>query len=127
MAGAPNTFYALQTLSEEMRKVKIKRGKSLTRMEVGSVFIPLGTTNGTSNAVNFGVGLMAFRDKDLNLAPNRMLPMMNHHDLDAPALWNLSEKEFLYFDGFREIRASRADAVSVDDGEWAGGAAGVGR
>ena len=36
-------------------------------MDLGSVFVPLGSTNGTTNAVMFGVVLMAFRDADLNV------------------------------------------------------------
>ncbi|QDV11053.1 Cytochrome c [Rosistilla oblonga] len=101
--GAPNNAFGLQTLSEEMRKVKFRSGKRLTRMELGSAVLPLGTTHGTSNAVIFGVALMNYRDKDLNLVMDRQPPPMLHHDLDAPPWWNLHKKEFIYIDGFARL------------------------
>ena len=45
-AGAPNNRFALQTLTEEIRRTKFKMGQPLSRMDVGSLVIPLGTTNG---------------------------------------------------------------------------------
>ena len=42
--------------------------------------MPLGTTRGTSNAVMFGVALMARRDADLNVLPPGFPPAMVHHD-----------------------------------------------
>ncbi|MEM7010626.1 MAG: c-type cytochrome, partial [Verrucomicrobiota bacterium] len=98
--GAPNNAYALQTLSEDMLKVKFQRGRMPTRMEGGSILMPLGTSNGVTNAVTFGIGLMHYRDKDLNLIQNSAPIQFKHHDLDAPAWWNVKKKEFLYFDGF---------------------------
>ena len=100
-AGAPNNRFALQTLTEEIRKTKFKLGKPLSRMDVGSLVIPLGTTNGTTNAVVFGMGLMRQRDEDLNIiasAPKKFV----HHDMDAPAWWNFHKKPNLYIDGFAQ-------------------------
>ena len=100
-AGAPNNRFALQTLTEEIRKTKFKLGKPLSRMDVGSLVIPLGTTNGTTNAVVFGMGLMSQRDEDLNIiasAPKKFV----HHDMDAPAWWNFHKKPNLYIDGFAQ-------------------------
>jgi hypothetical protein len=71
-------------------------------MDVGSVFLPLGTTTGTSNAVMFGVALMNFRDADLNFHPERPPAPMTNHDMDAPAWWNVHRKTHLYIDGFAE-------------------------
>ncbi len=98
--GLPNSLYALQTLTDETRSLKLDRGTKLTRMDVGSLVVPLGTTNGTTNAVMFGVALMAFRDADLNLLPTPPVPKMTHHDMDAPAWWHFKRKEQLYIDGF---------------------------
>lgn len=98
--GAPNSRYALQTLTEETRLVKVALRKPLSRMDLGSVFIPLGATHGTTNAVMFGVALMALRDPDLNLRRDRTLPSMTHHDMDAPPWWHLKRKSKLYIDGF---------------------------
>lgn len=100
--GLPNSHYALATLTEETREVKIEKGLPLARMDLGSFFVPLGATNGTTNAVNFGVALMAFRDANLDLRKEVWPPKMLHHDLDAPAWWHFSKKQQLYIDGFAE-------------------------
>ncbi len=97
--GAPNSLLALQTLVDEVRQTKIRQGKSLTRMDLGSGLIPLGTSNGTTNAIIFGVALMANRDAELNVVPG--LPeKLVHHDHDAPPWWNFKKKQRLYSDGF---------------------------
>ncbi|MFK8111526.1 MAG: hypothetical protein AB8B91_04975 [Rubripirellula sp.] len=99
--GAPNNRFALQTMTEEIRATKFRLGKPLSRMDVGAMVIPLGTTNGTTNAVVFGVGLMSQRDEQLNLinAP----PMKHvHHDMDAPPWWHFHKRPFIYIDGFAQ-------------------------
>lgn len=100
--GAPNTLYALESLTENVRRVKLKMGKPLAHMELGSLFMPLGTSVGTSNAVMFGVALMNFRDRDLNVHSNRAPAAMNHHDMDAPPWWHFHRKHHIYMDGFAE-------------------------
>ncbi len=100
--GAPNTTYALETLTEEVRKIKLSLGKPLGHMDVGSVFMPLGKTVGSSNAVMFGVALMNFRDKDLNVHVDRAPAEMVHHDMDAPPWWHFHRKHHMYIDGFAE-------------------------
>jgi hypothetical protein len=98
--GVSNSLFALQTLSEEMRLTKLQLKQPLTRMDVASMFMPLGGTNGTTNAVMFGVVLMAQRDADLNVLDNNTLPAMTHHDHDAPAWWQYHRKSHIYIDGF---------------------------
>ncbi|HND53710.1 MAG TPA: cytochrome c, partial [Pirellulaceae bacterium] len=98
--GLPNAHYALETLTEETRTVKVNVGKTLSRMDVGSVFMPLGTTDGTTNAVMFGVALMAYRDADLNVYVDRPVPKMVHHDMDAIPWWHFRKRDMLYIDGF---------------------------
>jgi mono/diheme cytochrome c family protein len=71
-------------------------------MDFGSVFVPLGSTNGTTNAVMFGVVLMAYRDANLVLHKDRPAPKMVHHDMDAPPWWHFQRKKMLYIDGFAE-------------------------
>jgi len=100
--GAPNSQFALQTLTEETRLIKPELQKPLSRMDLGSVFVPLGSTNGTTNAVMFGVVLMAYRDADLTLHKDRPLPKMVHHDMDAPPWWHFKRKKMIYIDGFAE-------------------------
>ena len=99
--GSPNNAYALQTMTEELRKTKLLTGRPLSRMDLGAMFIPLGTTHGTTNAVVFGMGLMERRDEQLNLIaamPKRHV----HHDMDAPPWWHFAKKSRLYIDGFAE-------------------------
>lgn len=104
--GVPNSLYALETLTEEIRATKIRLGKKLSRMDVGLLVIPLGTTNGTTNAVSFGVGLLARRDPDLRFI-HGVPPQMVHHDHDAPAWWHMHGKQRLYADDFAD-RSPRA-------------------
>jgi mono/diheme cytochrome c family protein len=100
--GAPNSHFALQTLTEETRAAKPELQKPFSRMDLGSVFVPLGSTNGTTNAVMFGVVLMAYRDANLVVHKDRPLPKMVHHDMDAPPWWHFKRKKMIYIDGFAE-------------------------
>jgi mono/diheme cytochrome c family protein len=100
--GLPNSRYALATLTEETRSVKLQMGKPLSRMDVGSVLVPLGSNIGVTNAVMFGVALRAQRDAALNVVQPKELPRMVHHDLEAPPWWHFKKKRFLYIDGFAE-------------------------
>jgi len=100
--GAPNTTYALESLTEQVRKIKLSLGKPLGHMDIGSVFMPLGKTVGSSNAVMFGVALMNFRDNDLNVHVDRIPAEMVNHDMDAPPWWHFHRKHHIYIDGFAE-------------------------
>ena len=100
--GAPNTDYALQTLTEEMRSLKLKKKRQLAPIDIGVMLMPLGSTNGTTNAVIFGVALAHFRDDDLNVVPKFTPPRMLHHDMDAPPWWHFRKKQMIYADGFAE-------------------------
>ena len=98
--GLPNSNYALETLTEEVRLVKVRQRKPFGHMDMGSLLLPLGTTNGTTNAVMFGVALMRHRDKELNIVSRPPRFDLAHHDMDAPAWWNYSKRRFLYADAF---------------------------
>jgi len=98
--GSPNSEFALEILTAEIRKTKLRLGKPLGTMDIGSLFMPLGTTRGSTNAVMFGVALLAAREKDLTLKPKSIPPAMTHHDMDAPPWWNFHAKRNLYIDGF---------------------------
>ncbi len=97
--GVPNAHFALQSLMEDVRNTKRILGKRMVRMDMASAIFPLGTTNGSTNAVMFGMALMANRDAKLNVRPG-LPPAMTHHDHDAPAWWNFKKKTRLYSDGF---------------------------
>lgn len=100
--GLPNNRINLETLYDDMRSIKRKLGKPLSGMDIGSALIPMGSTAGTSNAVIFGISLMAFRDRDLNLKSFVIPPYVVHHDMDAPPWWHYKRKKMLYIDGFTE-------------------------
>lgn len=100
--GLSNSRFALQTMSEELREVKqlLYPDRALGRMEKASQLVPLGTSRGTTNAVMFGVLLMAMRDLDLNVVPPKGVPRIVHHDMDAPAWWQFKDKDYLYIDAY---------------------------
>jgi mono/diheme cytochrome c family protein len=98
--GVPNSLYAMETLYDDVRTTKVRLGKKLTHMDLGGMFMPLGGTVGTTNAVMFGVVLLAHRDADLNLVPKLRVIPTAHHDHDAPAWWHFRRKKMLYIDGF---------------------------
>jgi mono/diheme cytochrome c family protein len=98
--GAPNTLTALMTLTEEVRMTKLMQAKPLSHLDVGSLTIPLGTTVGSTNAVMFGVALMARRDKEMNVVLHVPDPKLVHHDMDPPAWWTTRKKKRIYADGF---------------------------
>ena len=97
--GAPNSLYALETLTDEVRLTKLRLGKPLAHMDLGGAAMPLGTTIGTTNAVAFGITLLTYRDADLNVRRDRLPPKLVHHDHDAPPWWNIKKKRNLYADG----------------------------
>jgi mono/diheme cytochrome c family protein len=98
--GSPNSNFALETLVEEVRQLKLKMGRPLAHLDKGGLTMPLGTTRGTTNAVIFGVALGALRDKDLEVRRDFTVPRFVHNDADAPAFWNVRRKTLLYADGF---------------------------
>ena len=98
--GVPNSNYALETLTEEVRQVKVRQRKGFGHMDLGSLLLPLGTTNGTTNAVIFGVALMRHRDADLAIVQRPPRFDLVHHDMDAPAWWHYRRRGSLYADGF---------------------------
>ena len=98
--GLPNSHTALQTFSEDIRAVKLNLGKALSHLDLGSLQMPLSTTDGTTNAVVFGIVLGAYRNPDMTVDLNRRLPPLVHPDVDAPPFWNVRKKSSLYIDGF---------------------------
>lgn len=100
--GLPNSHFALQTLTEEVRLTKLSMQKPLSHLDLGTLNFPLGTTNGTTNSVIFGVLLSNLRDKDMKVHRFRPAPKVEHHDMDAPPFWNVKKKSRLYIDGHIE-------------------------
>lgn len=98
--GLPNTHIALETLFQEIFETKRLLNRPVPPAELGSLLVPLGKSNGTTNAIIFGVVLAAYRDRDLNVHPEYPAPKMVHHDHDAPPWWNVKRKTHLYADGF---------------------------
>jgi mono/diheme cytochrome c family protein/cytochrome c553 len=97
--GLPNSRFAMQTLAEEVRTIKVRQ-KKITPLDIAAATFPLGGSDGTTNAVMFGVALGVFRDEDLNFRARVTPPRFVHHDMDAPPWWNVKKKRYLYADGF---------------------------
>ena len=98
--GLPNSHYLLHTLTEDVRMTKLLTGKKLTHMDLGSMAMPLGQNRGTTNAVMFGVALVAQREPDLTVKKLTRPPPMTHHDMDPPPWWHFKKKDKIYIDGF---------------------------
>lgn len=98
--GLPNSHFALQSLTEDVRLTKLTLLKKLGHLDLASLKLPLGSTHGTTNAVVFGVVLGNLRDRDMNVDRSRPAPPQLHHDMDAPPFWNFRKKHSLYADGF---------------------------
>lgn len=102
MPGLGNSHIALQTLSEDISRLRRQRGQNVWANVVSSLYAPLGASNGTTNAQIFSVLLVALRDDQLNRTRPARMPSVLHADLDAPPLWNTHKKKRLYIDGFVE-------------------------
>jgi len=98
--GSPNSDIDLQTLVEDVRKVKLAQFKAFTHLDLGSLKVPLGGSRGTTNSVVFGILLDGLRRPDMSVDLSRRPGRLLHHDMDAPAWWNVSKKSKLYVDGF---------------------------
>jgi mono/diheme cytochrome c family protein len=98
--GLGNNRYALQTLTEDVRRTKLLNFKKPSHLDMAILKLPLNTTNGTSNSVIFGVVLGAKRLPDMSVDTSRTVPKLVHHDMDAPPWWHLAKKSRLYADGF---------------------------
>lgn len=98
--GLPNSHFALQTLTEEVRALKLLQLKPLAHLDKAALGLPLSTTNGTTNSVVFGIVLGALRNPDMSVDTNKPIPPLVHHDMDPPPFWNVRKKQRLYVDGF---------------------------
>jgi cytochrome c553 len=116
--GLPNADFALQTFMEDVRKTNRRLGKANGRLAATTLFMPLGGSRGTTNAVNFGIALTHGRDADLNLRFRLRPPRTVHHDMDAPPLWHLRKKSRMYIDGFaaKDHRALMQFILIPDNG-----------
>lgn len=98
--GLGNSHYAFQTLSQEVLLARQKAGEKLSESAALGAFLPLGRSDGATNAQTFSVLLCGMRDLDLEFDPRRPRPKFQHYDLDPPPLWNTKRKERLYIDGY---------------------------
>ncbi|RMG38211.1 MAG: cytochrome c [Planctomycetota bacterium] len=98
--GLPNSNLALQTLVEDVRRIKVRQLKGFAHLDLASLKLPLAQTAGTTNAVVFGIVLGSLRDRDMNVDLSRRPPPLMHHPVDPPPLWNVRKKRMLYCDAF---------------------------
>jgi hypothetical protein len=95
--GVGNSHFAFQTFIDDIVLLMRESGQPANPM---LSLLPLGSSDGTTNAQIFSVFLSAMRDEQLNRLNFPRLLKFQHHDLDAPALWNVKHKQHLYIDGF---------------------------
>ena len=98
--GLPNARYMLETLTEDVRAVKLATGKPLSHQDLALFRLPLGGSRGTTNAVVFGVVLDALRRPDMSVDLTADPGELVHHDVDPPPWWHAKKKSRLYIDGF---------------------------
>jgi hypothetical protein len=98
--GVGNSHFAFETLTQDVANERRASGKKVGHGDSMGSFIPLGLSNGTTNAQAFSIVLTALRDKDLNVLKIPNVPKFKNHDLDAPPYWNVKRKRNLYIDGF---------------------------
>ncbi len=98
--GLPNQQFDLQSLAEDMTKIKLLRGRLTSVRDFSALAFPMSTTSGTTNAVMFGVAFVAQRNADMSLRDNPRPVNFVHHDMDAPPWWHYARKDRLYIDGF---------------------------
>jgi mono/diheme cytochrome c family protein len=98
--GLGNSALDIQALFEDMAKAG---GSSLK--------LPFAFTNvrGTSEAGNFAVFLLTFREPDLKVRiPRRKMQLREHLCEDVPAWWLLKKKRTMYFTGTTHARSVRS-------------------
>lgn len=96
--GLPNSHIAMQSLYDEAIQTQKLLGRDVPEIPE-KLRVPLGSSNGTTNAIIFGVLLGSQRDANLNYRPNQPVPKLIHNDHDAPAWWYVRQKTYLYADG----------------------------
>lgn len=98
LPGLANSHVAMQTLYDEVTEAKRRLGRPVPEIPE-KLRVPLGGSNGTTNAIIFGVLLGSQRDGMLNYRPQNSVPVLIHNDHDAPSWWYLRKKTHLYADG----------------------------
>lgn len=103
MPGGGNQHVDMTALATDVQKLKLlDAGRDpSTIKDIKLPFgAPLNYTRGETNAVIFAPVLAAMRDHDMNIVPMRNPGPLDHHDMNAPAWWNVKHKQKLYMDGF---------------------------
>lgn len=100
--GLPNSHFAFQTWAQDIVENRVRFHGHKRSEFARNLAVPLSRSNGSTNAQIFSVVLTALRDSDLVMKPLTEMhpPPLLHHDLDAPAFWNLKKKQSLYIDGY---------------------------
>ncbi|HVS64034.1 MAG TPA: cytochrome c [Thermoanaerobaculia bacterium] len=99
--GLANGFQDLMTLVEDLAALRALESGRDPEAARGSATLgfPLNFTRGLTNATQFSILLGAMRDEHLDLRMSGPSQEFVHHDVDAPAWWQYSRKERIYWDG----------------------------
>ncbi|MCI0461347.1 MAG: c-type cytochrome [Gemmataceae bacterium] len=98
--GLGNSSLDIQALFDDMNKGSGGRGQTP---------FTFSHVRGTSEAGNFAIFLLSFRDPDLKLrVPPHDLGLKDHLCEDVPAWWHLKKKKTMYHTGSTPARSVRA-------------------
>lgn len=106
MPGAGNTHVDLTTLATDVAHLRRLEsgGDPAAVADVQAPFkTPLNFHRGTTNAVIFAAVFAGLRDPERGRRYIQNPDLLMHHDMNAPAWWNVSMKEKLYADAFAPI------------------------
>ena len=101
--GMGSAHVDLTTLATDVAKLRAieSGGDPATVKDVMAPFnTPLNFHRGVSNAVIFAHVFAGLRDPKVAAKLMQNPDLLKHHDVNAPAWWNMKKKERLYFDAF---------------------------
>lgn len=104
--GAGNTMVDLTTLATDMAKLRaFDSGGDISKVtdQQAPFKTPLNFGRGTTNAVIFAAVFAGLRDPARGKLYTQHPDVLMHHDMNAPAWWNVSLKKKLYADAFAPI------------------------
>ncbi len=102
MPGLGNSHFAFKTFADDALKLRMSLGKKLTQRELMGMTMPLGRSNGTTNAQTISELFVNMRDEQLEYRPERGMPPLVQQDLDTPPFWLVRKKKRIYIDGYVE-------------------------
>ncbi len=101
--GGGNTHIDMTSLATDVMKLRALDGgkdPSTIKDAKAPFNTPLNFHRGVTNAVIFAPVVIALRDKEYGAELMAHPEMLKHHDMNAPAWWNVKKKTYIYCDAF---------------------------